>query len=258
MTADYGKQCFEGQMLSEQLTLKAPQFFKKKVIMSESQLNYSMFNTPEAVLENFNHIYVQFADATEAACFYFETLTEFIESQEKKNVQRLEGVAKNLPNSRKSEFWAYNYPCYWKDIFEENLKASFVVSLLSTLEFYLKCVCQILHDGKMKELAKYKGNFPDKVKNYLNHCIPENLSVLDWDTIYRLWRIRNVIAHNQGLCSSDRDKKLLEQFVDENDGISMRNGWIQIESVFCKRALIKVTEFGLSLGDIIRTNLTNR
>jgi hypothetical protein len=227
--------------------------------MSESQHDFNnMFGG--STLEVINHYYIQFANTTEEARFYFDTLVEFIESQEKKSVQHLKQVAEKVPDNRKGEFWEYNYPYHWRGVFEENLKTSFVISLFSILEFYLKCICQVIYDGKSKKLEEYnkKERFPENFRQYLKGYKSLDLSSLDWDSIKKLWQIRCIIVHNQGLCSIEKeDEKKLEEFTNENDGISITNSCINIDLAFCKRALLTVNKFGIDIGMLIRNYLTN-
>ena len=136
--------------------------------MGESHYDHSnTFDSFNAVLEHLNHYYVWFTNTTEEARFYFDTLVGFIESQEKKSVQHLKQVAGHVPESLKAEFWEYNYPYHWRDVFEENLKTSFIISYFSILEFYLKSICDVIYDGKSKKMYKYSGKFPNKVRKYL-------------------------------------------------------------------------------------------
>ena len=84
---------------------------------------------------------------------------------------------------------------------------------------------------------------------------------MDWDSIEKLWRIRCILVHNQGFCSIEKDKddeKFLEQFMNENDGISVSNSGINIDLAFCKRALLTVNKFGIDIGMLIKNYLTNR
>jgi len=226
--------------------------------MSKSEFD-CIFNSPQAALAHIDFFCIQFTDATEEARFYFNTLIKFIKSQEQKEVQHLESVAEKVPDHQKDEFWENHYPVHWKDIFEENLKASFVVSLLSTLESYLRHICQISHNGKSKKLDEYKKmSFPKKTHSYLKENMSVDISSLDWDTIYSLWRIRNIIAHNEGFCSEERDKIILEQFATITDGISISNSCIKIDPAFCKRALSTIRKFGIDIGRLIRDDLIKR
>ena len=226
--------------------------------ISDSELN-DMFGGSDAItLEHFNFLYLKFVDETEGARFYFDTLVKFIESQEQKAVQYLEGVAETIPDKHKGNFWEDNYPYCWKDIFEEILKESFIISLLSVLEVYLDRTCNILHHHKSIKWEEFKGDSQfHKYRKWLTQNVL-TVSSLDWDTIYKLWRTRNVIAHNQGQCKKEKDKRLLNQLADKIDGISIRDGWILIDPAFCKSTLLMIRKFGIDLGDIIRGDLTNR
>jgi len=224
--------------------------------ISESELN-EMFGGSDAILEYLNFLYIQFADAMERARFYFDTLVEFIESQEQKELKYLKDVAEKLPDNRKGNFWQYNYPIHWKDIFEENLKEAFIVSLFSVLEVYLVRTCEKLHDNKSQKWEVCKGKSKlCKCRKCLMQYV-STVSSLDWDAIYKLWRIRCVFVHNQRECIRKKDKKILDQFADKTDGLSIRDEWIQIDSAFCKNTLRIIREFGSDLGRIIRDDLTN-
>ncbi|MCK4913371.1 MAG: hypothetical protein KAS69_02090 [Planctomycetes bacterium] len=225
--------------------------------MEESELN-EMFGGFDAILEHLNFLCLRFLDEIGEAQFYFDTLVDFIESQERKEIQHLKEVAKKVPDNRKGDFWEDSYPYYWKNIFEENLKESFIVSLFSMLEVYLDRTCWVLHDSKLKTPKKCDGEDSiHRFQNCLNQHVPA-ISSLDWEQIYKLWRIRCVIAHNQGQCLKEEDKKLLKQFADKTEGISIRNGWIEIDPLFCKSTLIMIKEFGIKLSQIISDDLTSR
>lgn len=225
--------------------------------MEESELN-EMFGGFDAILEHLNCLCLGFLGEIGKAEFYFDTLIDLIESQKQKEIQHLEERANKLPVNRRGDFFGENYPFHWENIFEENLKNSFIVSLLSMLEVYLKDTCDILHNAKSKKLKECKGKTSiHRFQSCLNQHVPA-ISFLDWDQINKVWRIRNVITHNQGLCSEDKDKELLKQFADKTEGISICDGWIEIDSAFCKSTLIMIKEFGIKLSQIISDDLTSR
>jgi len=145
------------------------------------------------------------------------------------------------------------------------------MSLFVCLEFYLLNICAIVawHNGfsgniktvcdeiKKQKTEKGHGSFFEKNKKYLEKLIKNgDFDALDWGTIFRLWEVRNLITHAQGFCWGLKEKQIeeLKNFADETDGVSIREGYISIESSFCKRALITINKFGSDLGNIVDNN----
>lgn len=226
--------------------------------MRESEYDYSMFDGRDTTSAFIDHFYVMFTNDTRAAEFYFDTFIGFIEAKEAEDLQSLQVRTQVLPSAVRSMSWERHYPYHWKDIFEETFKASFIVSVLSTLEFFLKNICRVIPNDGMKAMDKCKGNLLNKTRTFLKQSVSADLSSLDWETMDRLWRIRNVIAHNLGLCLQDTDERTLRNFAQYNDGISLDNGWLRLDVAFCRRALHTVETFGTALGDLIRDDLKHR
>ena len=225
-------------------------------IMDESELN-EIYGGSDGIIEYLNDCCLGFLGEMGEAQFYFDTLIDFIESQEQKEIQRLEECANKLPVNRRGDYFGENYPFYWKSIFEENLKESFIISLFSVLEVYLERTCKILHNSKSKDLGKIKGNTKfDRYFKYIKQYVSA-ISTLDWITINNLWRIRCVITHNQGRCIEKSDLKRLSNYADKTGGISVRDGWIEIDPLFCKTTLTVIEEFGRELSQIISDDLAS-
>lgn len=226
--------------------------------MDQSKID-EMFGGSDGDLTTINHLSICFNDGIKGLDFYLDTLEEFIKSQEKKEVQHLQKTFEKTNRKHRGDFWEYNYPYYWKDIFEENLKESLVVSLLTMLEFHLNHICDFLclKNDKFKKAKNFKnGDTIDKFRKCLQQFNPK-LSSLNWGQIKILWRIRCIIAHNQGECKREEDKKLLKQFANKTNSISISNEYIRIDFLFCKNILRIIREFGTDLENIIRCYLTN-
>ena len=74
--------------------------------------------------------------------FYLETLEAFIDSELEKEMSNLKRQAEHIPDEDKGEFWAWHYPVHWEHIFASQLRASFVVTLMSLAESHLGMVAK--------------------------------------------------------------------------------------------------------------------
>lgn len=78
--------------------------------------------------------------------YYLETLEKYISAEEDQEIQSLSAQAAKVPETRRGEFWAWNYPVHWDEIFRTNLRSSFLISflisLLSFFEVHLARACE--------------------------------------------------------------------------------------------------------------------
>ena len=243
--------------------------------MDESELNDMFGGSDAAGLEILNNLSSEFARATDEARCYFDTLEQLLSQELEKEVLNFQKISQELNDAQQDHLFETSILPYWEDIFDYNLKSSFVISLFSMLEVYLEKVCKavdlVRNTGVVLENSN--GNFLDKKKKFLCACIGTSVKSLDWHTMHQIYTIRNKFTHTQGSCSkptlkpNEKPKRLrkrlkqfntLEQFIEGTDGISIRHEWIQIDPAFCKSTLLAVWEFGRDLGHIIRDYLTNQ
>jgi hypothetical protein len=182
-------------------------------------------------------------DFLEKAKFYLDTLEDFIQKEKSAELESLSKSAERIPESKRGDFWAWNYPIHWEDIFEEKLRSSFLVSLTSFLEDYLKTICheiaiiQKINEEpfdwdrdiykKSRQLLKKSGTC-SKPKDQ------------EWNFIYHLYSLRNLFVHNGGhfnRLKNVKKKVKLENFIKSESYLSESHGFIKLNKEFCFRAL---------------------
>jgi len=115
---------------------------------------------------------VRATDFLAEAQFYLKTIEEFIEGERTREVELLEKEADLLPESSKGNFWANYYPIHWETIFESQLRSSFIVSLASFIEDYIKRVSWevaiIMRNGK--DPRKVTHDVLRNLRKFLKKC----------------------------------------------------------------------------------------
>ena len=87
--------------------------------------------------------------------------------------------------------------------FTNTFRASFLIQMMSLIEYHLKYVCEIhskfsIAGYKLDDLA---GNDLDKCKIYLQKSCGVNFTVVndEWNFIKSMYRVRNKFVHHSGL-----------------------------------------------------------
>ena len=179
-------------------------------------------------------------DFLKEAHFYLATFEEFIPKEKSSEITQLEKHADRLPESQRGAFWAQHYPIHWSDIFEEQLRSSFIISLASFAEDYLKRICcEVAIIERVPEDPREWGRsiFKKARKFLTNHGGFSNPTDSDWTFLYRIYDIRNIYVHRRGNLHRCRDTSKIEKFILLQPGISESNGFIKLEKEFCFVAL---------------------
>ena len=193
---------------------------------NESELD-QMFEGSE--LQLLDQYVIQFNNDIRNAEFYFETLEQILSQEHDKEVLAYKEEAQKLTQTQQNTIFEQSILPFWDEIFNYNLKSSFVISLFSILEVYLKNLCQVVGLAKNSEVRvkDFRGNFLDRTDNFLRVYIGRSINSLDWQTMRRIYKIRSIFTHNQGMCLQHESE--LKQFIEETDGINVNSGWIEIE-----------------------------
>lgn len=171
---------------------------------------------------------------------FLNTLDDFIEQEEKRQVAELEIHAK--PND--GEFWANYYPYQWQQIIGNRLRESFIVSLISLCEFHFGLICRdvavvtntkITHEDLRGGIFVRARKFIDAFTSF------KSPSQTDWETISDFYILRNSIVHNASLVDNGRNSERLQAFIKRAPGISNPSiGMLVIKKEFCVYALERV------------------
>ena len=243
--------------------------------MDESELNEMFSGSDATALEILDDSSKQFISSTDEFRVYFETLEQLLSKENEKEALNFKESAQHLSKGQQLDELETSILPYWEDIFDFNLKSSFVMSLFSALEVYLESIRKAVHWAKNTEATKKDARKPflKKTKKMLDSHFGLSIHSPDWDAMERIYAIRNVLTHTQGRCFKPYDsphitEKELEiklvQFnrvtdiVEGTNDISILHGWIKIDPAFCKETAQMVRKFGIDLHIIIRDGLTNR
>lgn len=186
------------------------------------------------------------ADFLAEAHFYLKTIEEFIEGARTRELDLLEKEADSLSESCRGNFWADYYPIHWETIFEFQFRSSFIVSLASFIEDYIKTVgwevAIIMRDGK--DPCKISCDVLHKLRRFLQKRggFKEPDDSL-WSFLYNTYKLRNVLVHNGGKLHGPRRYKDLTRFIASESGISEEHGFIKIGRLFCEKALRHTQQF---------------
>jgi hypothetical protein len=168
--------------------------------------------------------------------FYLNTLEEFISTEEKVEIDQLERRTQSLSDEQRGEFWSWNYPVYWDEIFRDILRSSFLISLVSFTEKWLNMICHntaIIVSSKITS-SDLKGSVLERSRKFLEIFGGFMEPVKDkWDLIAHIYDVRNVFVHNGGSILQYRDQKRLSRFIENQPGLSLSNDFINIKGEFC-------------------------
>lgn len=184
-------------------------------------------------------------------------MEQFIENQEMAEITNLENAIKGLTDQQKSEFWLWNYPVYWDEIFYNNFRKSSFITLISFFESILNIVCRYVEiiNWYQKRRSEYKGSILKRSRKFLkNHG--EFLKPKEelWDKMTSIYQIRNAFVHNE---SDFFNKGHLKKVVEENSFLSVNQEIVKIEKGFCFFCLDIIELFLKDLLDEIH-NLCER
>ena len=140
-------------------------------------------------------------DELERARVFIQTMEDFISSSESAEVKELEAKITALSDEDKSEFWQWNYPIHWQDIFAVRIRSSFVLQICSHIEALLGDVAhrvQIIERCSIS-VQKIKGSTLEQHRLYLEEFGGFETPLSDvWEKMGFVFRIRNAHVHKQG------------------------------------------------------------
>lgn len=178
------------------------------------------------------------------ANFFIDTMERFIMSSETVEVQQLELQALALSEEEKNEFWQWNYPVHWQDIFGVRIRSAFCAQLCSQVEATLGDIAhrvQIIERCRVK-VKDIKGSTLEQHKLYLTAFARFNgPSAEIWKETSFLFKIRNAHVHQQGYVGELIHDTAFSHFLSSISGIDTQNNFIELKAGSCT-ALLEITE----------------
>ncbi|WP_417661231.1 hypothetical protein [Pseudomonas sp.] len=179
---------------------------------------------------------------------FLETLENFITQEERKEIEALE------PHATSEGFWEYYYPYQWQQIIGDQLRKSFIVSLMSSAEFHLNLLCRdvaiiakasITHEDLKGSTIARARKFLDAFSGF---TAPKEAL---WELISDIYTLRNSIVHNSAIIdTNDRNSKRITALMGRAPGLSNPSaGVLEIRPDFCHHALSSVEDFFAQLHE---------
>ncbi len=179
---------------------------------------------------------------------YLKTMQDFIDKQEEYEVKAIEA---SFPKGTEIN-WSYHYPIHWEEIFTTQLRSSFVVSLVSLTEWHLNMICKhimIILDLPIKH-NELRGNIFHRGRKYLEIFAKyKKHSEELWRIMELIYEVRNCIVHNNNDLENMQSAKKLSKFIEEQPGLSLNSGFLEIQAEFPIFCIDTIQEFILSLYD---------
>jgi hypothetical protein len=171
-------------------------------------------------------------DELEKFRFFARQVELFIDQAEQSEVESLRQSVQHLPKDTQDEFWMWNYPVHWDEIFRSTIRGSVVVSLATFIETFLERLCYRVSLVTESELraSDLKGSTLERTRRFLQVVghFQKPISS-EWEEIGLFYKIRNVIIHNAGFAAKSNYKKAIERFCRNRSDIRLHHDAIEIE-----------------------------
>lgn len=186
--------------------------------------------------------------SVEGLQLYLQTLEKFIESERSAEIHALEKHAGELPDNARSDFWAWNYPVHWDDIFATQLRCSFLVTLVSLVESHVSVVASEARGVARAPLSprELQGEHLERHRKYFEKILGFQLPGSSlWSDMHDLSELRNRVVHAQNSAHAEDPKKQarLLQLAKNFPGISVENSSFQFSAEFPLAAINRVKLF---------------
>jgi hypothetical protein len=186
------------------------------------------------------------AEELRRARFFIETMEEFIHSSETAEVKELEARSASLSEKEKDEFWQWNYPIHWQDIFGVRIRSAFCAQLCSHIEAMLGDIAhrvQVIERCPIK-VRDIKGSTLEQHKLYLvTFAKFEGLAPGLWKKMSYVFRIRNAHIHQQGYDIDIATNQEFSAFLGSLPNVGTDNSFIELKAGSCPALLEIVEEF---------------
>ena len=187
---------------------------------------------------------------------YIVAMESFLEDEIKRHWEEAKSSKTNL-EQHTSESAAQ-----MTEMYVPVLRESFFISIYSLLDTNLNDVCYLIRESRNEDCDDKNRKLPppsnskdkgiDRSKTYWKKVLrlgfPGNRH---WSEIKNLQRIRNCIVHNEGIVDiklGEKNKKLVEDYVNRNGNLSLQNDRISLKKGFCTEVLATFDDFWTELG----------
>lgn len=207
---------------------------RDKELMRSSVLHSKGFLSPLLAFEELRQ-----------ARFYIDTMEAFIESSESAEVTALEAQTLSMSADEKEEFWQWNAPIHWQEVFGMRIRSSFCTQLCSQVEATLatvsqnvqiieRCPVTVKNIKAQNELGRHRL-YLDAFGKF------KGPSEAAWREVTFMFQMRNVNVHEQGFFGNVNDFKAFKEFLDGLPNVKTSSNFIELKSDSCP-ALLQISE----------------
>lgn len=200
----------------------------------------------------FGRFIYPYSEELKKSRFFLETMENFVDSSEQREVTALEKGLERLNSEQKDEFWQWHYPIHWQEIFSNRIRASFIMQMCSFVEGELNEICdrvRVISRVPIK-VSDLQGSTLSKAKKFLDAFARLDLpSETSWGEIQRVFEVRNVMVHEGGFAGGFKNRNKLVEFAAIAPGLALSNNHIEVKREFCEYCLASVSRFCDELHD---------
>lgn len=178
--------------------------------------------------------------------FYLDTLESFIDNERNKEITKLKRQVEHLSDDDQGDFWAWHYPVHWEEIFASQLRASFIVTVMSLVESHLGMVAELAHkiESTTIKSSDLRGTLFERHRKFLELLGEFNRPSKDsWKSLHEIREIRNSIVHGNSTIYHSQNQERLRALVKTLPGLSSTHDVIELSSEFPKHSLAVVKNF---------------
>lgn len=168
---------------------------------------------------------------------YIDTLESFIASSEASETSALSLRTEGMNAEEMDEFWQWNAPVHWQEIFGARIRSAFCTQLCSQIENSLG---QIAENVRIVErspinVRQLKGQSTlDQHKLYLSAFGKfDGPTEQKWKDVKFLFTLRNVCVHNQGFFHHVQGIDQFRTFLQSLPNIGIANDYVDLQTGSC-------------------------
>lgn len=185
-------------------------------------------------------------DELEKLRFFARQIELLVDRAEESEIESLKESVQHLSADRQDEFWQWNYPIHWDDIFRSAIRNSLVVTLATFVETYLIELCKnVALVNKCEFDSKTgKGGTLARARRFLKFVGEfDTPAPSAWEEVDTLFKIRNVVVHAAGFAAGSRYEKAIEGFCNGRTDIRLAYGTVELDPEFFEFVIDRLLAF---------------
>jgi hypothetical protein len=185
-------------------------------------------------------------DELEKLRFFARHIELLVDQAEESEIESLKTSVKHLSQDRQDEYWLWNYPVHWDEIFRSAIRSSLVVTLATFIETYLDELCKNvgLVTKCESDSTDGKGSTLVRARRFLKAVgqFQRPTSAL-WEELGAFLKVRNVVVHTGGFAAGSKYERTIEQFCRLRSDINLSQGTVEIQPEFFEFIINEILMF---------------